>query len=103
MRKQRKPNALKYLLFFDRYLPIMTEIMEASKHGEIDVDESIERFTNTVKAFSSSLYKVNDVVEINKTVLENMAILDGLYNPFDEAFGVNSPENADEHNEMEIV
>ena len=75
---------IKILAFFDRYLPVMTEIIEASKHGDADIDDSIKRFTDAVKAFSKSLYKVDDVVDVNSAVLENMAIRDGFYDPYAE-------------------
>ena len=75
---------IKILAFFDRYLPVMTEIIEASRHGDTDIDDAVERFTETVKAFSKSLYKADDVVDVNTTVLENMAIRDGFYDPYAE-------------------
>ena len=75
---------IKILAFFDRYLPVMTEIIEASQHGDTDIDDAVDRFTETVKAFSKSLYKADDVVDVNTTVLENMAIRDGFYDPYAE-------------------
>ncbi len=81
------------LAFFDRYLPVMTEILEASKHGDADIDDSIDRFTETVKAFSKSLYKVDDVVDVNSAVLENMAIRDGFYDPFAEDLNIHSSDD----------
>ena len=77
---------IRILAFFDRYLPVMTEILEASKHGDTDIDDSVSRFTDTVKAFSKSLYKAEDVVAVNKSVLESMAIRDGFYDPYAEDF-----------------
>lgn len=75
---------IKILAFFDRYLPVITEIIEASKHGDADIDASIGRFTDSVKAFSKTLYKVDDVVDVNSAVLESMAIRDGYYDPYEE-------------------
>ena len=77
---------IKILAFFDRYLPVITEIIEASKHGEADIDDSVKKFTDAVKAFSKSLYKVDDVVDVNSAVLESMAIRDGFYDPYAEEF-----------------
>lgn len=81
---------IKILSFFDRYLPVITEILEVSKHGEVDIDDSIERFTETVKSFSRSLYNVDDVVDVNKSMMESMAIMDGLYDPYADSFSLST-------------
>ena len=86
---------IKILAFFDRYLPVITEILEASKHGDTDIDDSIKRFTDAVKAFSKSLYKVDDVVDVNRTVLENMAIRDGFYDPYAEELSFDNEVESD--------
>lgn len=83
------------LAFFDKYLPLVTEIIEASKHGATDVDESLDRFTQTVKSFSKTLYKVDDVVDVNNAMMESMAIRDGYYDPYAEAFSLNAGEDTD--------
>lgn len=77
---------VKILDFLDKYLPLVTEIIEASKHGATDIDESLDRFTQTVKAFSKTLYKVDDVIDVNNAMMESMAIRDGLYDPYAETF-----------------
>ena len=77
--------------FFDKYLPVITASIEASKKGSADIDKTIKTFTEAVKAFSDDLYNVEDVIETNKALLENMAIRDGLYNPYDHEM---SPEES---------
>ena len=86
---------IKVLAFFDRYLPVITEIIEASKHGDADIDDSVNRFTDSVKAFSKSLYKVDEVVDVNSTVLENMAIRDGFYDPYAEDLSFDNDADAE--------
>lgn len=88
----------KILAFFDKYLPLMTEIVEASKHGDTDTEDSVKRFTETVKAFSRSLYRADDVIDVNKAAMESMAIRDGLYDPYAADFGIeaDSPEEDEE-------
>ena len=88
----------KIIVFFDRYLPLITEIIEASKHGAIDSDESVDRFIETVKNFSKSLYNVDDVVEVSSSVMESLAIRDGLYSPYEAEFGSGS-KTANENND----
>ena len=83
----------KILDFFDKYLPLITEIIEASKHGGNDTDDAFRRFTETVKAFSRNLYKADDVIDANKAVLESMAIRDGLYDPYKDVFDFNTAED----------
>ena len=95
---------IKILAFFDRYLPVITEIIEASKHGDADIDDSVKKFTDAVRAFSKSLYKVDDVVDVNSAVLENMAIRDGFYDPYAEdlRFDDNAEADTGEGSELEV-
>ena len=83
----------KILDFFDKYLPLITEIIEASKHGGTDIDDAFLRFTETVKTFSRNLYQADDVIDANKAVLESMAIRDGLYDPYKDVFDINVAED----------
>lgn len=93
---------IKILAFFDRYLPVITEILEASKHGDAEIDDSIRRFTDSVKAFSKSLYKVDDVVDVNSAVLENMAIRDGFYDPYAEDLSLDNDTDDAPASEAEV-
>ena len=54
-----------------------------------------EAFELLSKAFSKSLYKVDDVVDVNSQVLENLAIRDGYYDPYAEDLTVSSESNGD--------
>ena len=72
----------KILSFYDKYLPLITESIKAKEHGDVDLDESFETFTNAVEVFSKDLYNVDDIVEINQKLLEQLAIRDGFYDPF---------------------
>ena len=94
---------IKILSFFDRYLPVMTEIIEASKHGDVDIDDSIERFTETVKAFSKTLYKVDDVVDVNQSMMERMAIMDGLYDPYADSFKLSADKVSDAQEQKDNI
>ena len=86
----------KILDFFDKYLPLITEIIEAKKHGGTDADDAFRRFTETVKAFSKNLYQADDVIDANKAVLESMAIRDGLYDPYKDVFDFNAEDDESE-------
>ena len=86
----------KILDFFDKYLPLITEIIEAKKHGGTDADDAFRRFTETVKAFSRNLYQADDVIDANKAVLESMAIRDGLYDPYKDVFDFNAEDDESE-------
>ena len=74
--------------FFDKYLPVMTEIIEASKHGGVISDESIGQFTQAAKTFSKNLYRADEVVDLNSSLLESMAVSDGLYDPYEKTFAL---------------
>lgn len=80
------------LAFFDKYLPLVTEIIEASKHGAADIDEPLARFTETVQTFTRTLYKADEVIDLNKAIMESMAIKDGLYDPYAEDLSLHAEE-----------
>ena len=67
--------------FYEKYLPLMTEPIRATDHGDADIDETIRTFTETVKAFSRNLYDVDEVVDINNTLIRQLAMQDGLIDP----------------------
>ena len=71
----------KILGFYDKYLPLMTEVIEASGHSNTDIDATIETFTKAVKAFYKDLYDAEEIVDINSTVIEQLAVQDGLVDP----------------------
>lgn len=80
-------NRSRVIPFFHKYLPLMTEALRANRNNDEDLDDMIKSFTETVKAFSRSLYKekdARDVIDINKAVLEQLAVRDGLYDPEEE-------------------
>ncbi len=84
--EQDAAKRAKIIEFFDKYLPPMTDILEARKHGDVEMDDTVETFTETVKAFSKDLYEVDDVVDANSSVIESLAISDGLYEPYQQDF-----------------
>ena len=70
------------LSFYNKYLPLMTESIEACKRNSLDSGDMISKFTETVRNFSDELYKSKEVVEINSKVMETLSIKDGLYDPY---------------------
>lgn len=85
----------KIIAFFDKYLPLMTGIIEAGNHGGTVSDEACHQFTETVKTFSRTLYKADEVIDVNQTTMESLAIVDGLYDPYAEILSFNTDADND--------
>ena len=66
------------LSFFNRYLPLMTEIFEAVRQGDRDLSDAVGSFPDIVKAFSDELYNTDEIVEINQKLIGQLAEMDGL-------------------------
>ena len=95
----------KIITFFDKYLPIMTETLDVSTRSDVDIDETIEKFNETVRNFYNNLYKANDVIEENHATLESMAAMDGLIDPYglDIKAETEKIKNADTTHEKEAA
>lgn len=70
--------------FLEQRLEQVTDTIETDIIGDEMTRESIAEFTEELVAFYKDLYKKTDVIEVNTKVLETLAALDGLYDPYGE-------------------
>ena len=68
--------------FLDIYFEPFAEVIESDTSGKEDINSATKTFTTAAAALYKKLYKRIEIIDINTKVMQSLAAIDGIYDPY---------------------